>query len=59
MVARKGYQSGAKTFAEDNGILAIDVTQLPNIGMLMAARVEAVALPDDNCWRYHSGPYML
>ena len=46
MVARKGYQSGAKTFAEDNGILAIDITQLPSIGMLMAARVEAVALPD-------------
>ena len=47
MVALKGYQSGARRFADDNGILAIDITELPSLGMLMGARIEAVALPDD------------
>ena len=39
MVALKGYQSGARRFADDNGILAIDITELPSLGMLMGARI--------------------
>jgi hypothetical protein len=52
MVARKGYQSGAKTFAEDNGILAIDIAQLPRYWNADGSpcRGSGIARRQD-CWR--------
>ncbi len=47
MVAANGFQSGAKKYAEDNGILAIQLNELPSTITLMAERLEYVALPDE------------
>lgn len=47
MVSAKGYQSGAKKYAEDNGIIAITMEQLPHVGELLAMRLERNVLPDD------------
>ena len=45
MVSAKGYQSGAKKFAKDNGIIAPTMDELPGVGSLLAIRLENVACP--------------
>jgi hypothetical protein len=45
MVSAKGYQSGAKKFAKDNGIIALTMDELPGVGSLLAIRLENVACP--------------
>ncbi len=46
MVSAKGYQSGAKKYAEDNGIIALTMDELPGVGSLLAMRLENVTCPD-------------
>jgi len=46
IVALTGFQSGAKKFAQDNGIVALESADLPSLGMLIGKRIEAAALPD-------------
>jgi hypothetical protein len=48
IVAANGYQSGAKKFAEDNGISAIVPSDLPSIGRLLGLRLESVAIPTES-----------
>ena len=45
MVSAKGYQSGAKKFAEDNGVIALTMDELPGVGSLLAIRLENVTCP--------------
>jgi len=45
MVSAKGYQSGAKKFAEDNGIIALTMDELPSVGSLLSIRLENVTCP--------------
>jgi hypothetical protein len=45
MVSAKGYQSGAKKFAIDNGIIALTMDELPGVGALLAMRLENVTCP--------------
>jgi hypothetical protein len=45
MVSAKGYQSGAKKYAEDNGIIALTMDELPGVGSLLAIRLENVTCP--------------
>ncbi|MCD0493741.1 restriction endonuclease [Chromobacterium violaceum] len=47
IVAAHGYQSGAKKFAEDNGITALVPSDLPSIGRLLGMRLETVAIPTE------------
>lgn len=49
IVSRNGYQSGAKQFAEYQGILALTPDDLPSLPSLVAERLATVALPDENC----------
>ena len=49
IISKAGYQSGAINFAEKNGILALTIDELPSLGNAIAKRLEAVALPDENC----------
>lgn len=48
MVSAKGYQSGARKYAEDNGVLAINMDELPGVGGLIATRLENIMLPDED-----------
>jgi hypothetical protein len=45
MVSAKGYQSGAKKFADKNGLIALTMDELPGIGSLLATRLENVTCP--------------
>jgi hypothetical protein len=45
MVSAKGYQSGAKKFADQYGIIALTMEELPGIGSLLATRLENVTCP--------------
>lgn len=45
MIAANGYQSGAKKFADDNGITALTLGDLPSLGKLLGMRLEMVAIP--------------
>ena len=47
IVSAHGYQSGAKKFAEDNGITALVLADLPSIGKLLGMRLEMVAIPTE------------
>ena len=47
IVAAHGYQSGAKKFAEDNGISALAPSDLPSIGRLLGMRLETAAIPTE------------
>lgn len=47
IVAAKGYQSGAQKFAEDNGITALLLADLPSIGKLLGMRLEVAAIPPE------------
>lgn len=47
IVAAHGYQSGARQFAEDNGITALVLSDLPSIGKLLGMRLEMVAIPTE------------
>lgn len=47
IVAANGYQSGAQQFAEDNGITALTLDDLPSIGRLLGMRLEMVAIPTE------------
>jgi hypothetical protein len=46
IVTLTGFQSGAKKFASDNGLVAIEYADLPSLGMLLGKKIEAAALPD-------------
>lgn len=48
MVSRNGYQEGAKLLAEHRDIITLTADELPSLGSLLAARIEAVALPNEN-----------
>lgn len=48
MVAANGYQSGAIDFAEKNGVVLIEVSDLPSIGNLLAMRLEHAAVPTES-----------
>jgi hypothetical protein len=48
VVSRNGYQSGADTFAKHHDILPLVFDDLPSFNALMAERLKAVALPDEN-----------
>jgi hypothetical protein len=45
MVSAKGYQSGAKKYAEDNGIIALTMEELPGAGSILAMRIENATCP--------------
>jgi hypothetical protein len=45
MVSAKGYQSGAKKYAEDNGIIALTMDELPGAGSILAMRLENAICP--------------
>jgi Restriction endonuclease len=47
IVAAHGYQSGAKKFAEDNGISALVPSDLPSIGRLLGIRLETAVIPTE------------
>ncbi|WP_197338127.1 restriction endonuclease [Ralstonia solanacearum] len=47
MIAANGYQSGAKKFADDNGITALTRDDLPSLGTLLGMRLEMVAIPSE------------
>lgn len=49
IVAANGFQSGAKNFASKNGIIALELKDLPSLPMLVGYRLESVALPDEKC----------
>lgn len=48
IVSANGYQSGAKQFAEDNGLLALTFVDLPSIGEILGMRLESSAIPAKN-----------
>jgi hypothetical protein len=48
IVAANGFQSGARKFAEDNGITALALDDLPSIGRLLGMRLEHVAIPGES-----------
>lgn len=45
IVAANGFQEGATKYANDNGIIAIKLNELPSIGRLLGMRLESVAIP--------------
>ena len=45
MVSTKGYQSGGKKFADQNGIIVLTMDELPGVGSLLAIRLENVTCP--------------
>lgn len=47
IVAASGYQSGAQKFAEDNGINALLLSDLPSIGKLLGMRLETAVIPTE------------
>lgn len=47
IVAAHGYQSGAKKFAEDNGITALTFDDLPSLGKLLGMELELVVIPKE------------
>ncbi|MGG6268347.1 restriction endonuclease [Leptolyngbya sp. AN03gr2] len=49
IISRNGYQSGAKQFAEYQGILALIPDELPSLSSLIAERLATVLLPDESC----------
>ena len=49
VVSRNGYQSGADTFAKHCDILPLLFEDLPSFNTLIAGRLKAVALPDEDC----------
>lgn len=48
VVSRNGYQSGAEEFAKNHDILLLRFEALPSFNTLIADRLKAVALPDEN-----------
>lgn len=47
MVSAAGYQSGAKKFARDNGLLLLTLDDLPSVSQLLGMRLESVTMPDE------------
>lgn len=47
IVAANGYQSGASKFAEDNGITALNLSDLPSLGRLLGSRLEMNVIPTE------------
>ncbi|MBI4996785.1 MAG: restriction endonuclease [Rhodocyclales bacterium] len=47
MVAANGYQSGARQFAEDNGIKALTLAELPSISKLLGISLEMAVVPSE------------
>ena len=46
-VSKSGYQKGAKDYAEHYGIQLLTLDDLPTLNILVAKRIESVALPDE------------
>lgn len=46
-VSKNGYQSGAVDYANHYGIKLLSIEDLPAINILLAKRIESVALPDE------------
>lgn len=49
MISAAGYQSGARKFADDNGILLLTLDDLPTISQLLGMRIELATMPDEKC----------
>ncbi len=49
VVSRNGYQEGAHLFAKHWDILLLNSNDLPTLNILLASRLESVALPDETC----------
>ena len=47
MVAANGYQSGAIDYAKNNGVVLLEVSDLPSISKLIAMRLERSAVPTE------------
>lgn len=47
MVAKSGYQEGAKQFAESNGIHLMETKDLPSLGEIVAGVIKEAFLPDE------------
>ena len=47
MVAKSGYQEGAKQFAEPNGIHLMETKDLPSLGEIVAGVIKEAFLPDE------------
>jgi hypothetical protein len=47
IVSARGYQSGAKKFATDNGLVALTMGELPKSGDLLATRLERAVFPPE------------
>lgn len=48
VVSRSGYQEGARLYAKHWDVLLLNSDELPILNLLLAARLEAVALPDES-----------
>lgn len=48
VVSRNGYQEGARLYAKHWDVLLLNSDELPTLNLLLAARLEAVALPDES-----------
>ena len=49
VVTSSNYQEGARLYASHWDILLLTTDQLPTLNLLLGARLEAVALPDETC----------
>lgn len=47
-VSKTGYQQGAKAYAKHYGIQLLTLDDLPTLNILVAKRIESVALPDES-----------
>lgn len=47
-IARSGYQTGAKQYAEKKGILLLTIDDLPTLPQLLGAKISKLLLPDEH-----------
>lgn len=47
-VSKSGYQQGAKDYADHYGIQLLTLNDLPTLNILVAKRIESVALPEES-----------
>lgn len=48
IVSTNGFQSAAKKYANDNGIISLTLDELPSIGKLLGMKLESAAIPGEN-----------
>ena len=56
-IARSGYQTGAKQYAEKKGILLLTIDDLPTIPQLLAPKFQNCFYLMNMLWGSHFGPY--